>query len=60
MVLTREVAIPQSIIVSMLASMARAVVMEWGEPNCLRGGASWICGSGKGRGSGDTEHDEGM
>jgi hypothetical protein len=47
------------VITSMLASMARAVVMEWGEPNHSRGGASRTCGLGKGRGSGDTKHDEG-
>jgi hypothetical protein len=60
MVLTREVAIPQSVIVSMLAFMARAVVMEQRKPNHSKAGVSETCGSGKGRGSGDMECDEGM
>jgi hypothetical protein len=45
--------------VSMLASIARAVVTEQGEPRHLRGG-SYHCSSGKGSRSGDIEQDNGM
>jgi hypothetical protein len=60
MVLTRDAAIPWSVMALMLASMVRAVVTDQGDPSHSIGGSSWVRGLGNGSGLGEVEHDKGM